>query len=188
MERPGELAGLFDTYWKLIYGLAIKTGLSDAEAQDVVQETILSVAKRMPGFKYDPAVGSFKSWLCVVTRRRIADHLRKCHRQLGRSGGQDPEEPGTALLERAPDPAGNELEAIWDEEWQKHLLATALARVKNQVDARHFQIYDCYVLKQWPVKDVARTFGVNPGQVYLIKHRLSTLVKAEIAKLEQAMP
>ena len=50
----------FDTYWRIIYGTAIKAGLSDAEAQDVVQETIIAVAKKMNEFKYDPAIGSFK--------------------------------------------------------------------------------------------------------------------------------
>src|SRR5205809_4936804 len=71
----------FDTYWKLVYGVAIKSGLNDAEAQDVVQETVLSVAKKMHAFKYDPAVGTFKSWLLLITRRRIADHLRKVYRE-----------------------------------------------------------------------------------------------------------
>src|SRR5436309_5543177 len=47
----------FDIYWKLIYGVARKAGLNDDEAQDVVQETMASVAKHMPTFKYDPAVG-----------------------------------------------------------------------------------------------------------------------------------
>src|SRR5687767_6840579 len=65
----------FDTYCRLIYRVAVKAGLTDAAAQDVVQESILSVAQRMPGFQYDPAVGSFKSWLMLVIRRRIADHL-----------------------------------------------------------------------------------------------------------------
>src|SRR5256885_17130220 len=53
----------FDTYWKLIYSAALQAGLTDAEAQDVVQDTVLSVAKKMPDFTYDPAVGSFKRWL-----------------------------------------------------------------------------------------------------------------------------
>ena len=44
----------FDTYGKLIYGLAVKSGFTDAEAQDILQETLLSVAKRMPNFQYDP--------------------------------------------------------------------------------------------------------------------------------------
>ena len=53
----------FDTYWNLIYGLALKSGLTEAEAQDAVQETLVAVARKMPGFNYDPAIGSFKSWL-----------------------------------------------------------------------------------------------------------------------------
>src|SRR5438034_1987480 len=52
----------FDTYWRLIYGLAVKSGLTNTEAEDVVQETLLAVAKEMPDFKYDPATGEFKSW------------------------------------------------------------------------------------------------------------------------------
>src|SRR2546425_8473448 len=51
----------FDTYWKLIYGVAIKSGLTHPEAQDVVQETVMSVCKNMPNFKADPAYGSFKA-------------------------------------------------------------------------------------------------------------------------------
>ena len=58
----------FDAYWKLIYSVALKAGLSDAEAQEVVQETVISVANKMPEFKADPAAGSFKSWLLTLTR------------------------------------------------------------------------------------------------------------------------
>src|SRR5207249_11589098 len=65
----------FDTYWKLIYSVAIKAGLSDSEAQDVVQETVLAVAKRVGEFKADPALGSFKGWLLRITQRRIADQF-----------------------------------------------------------------------------------------------------------------
>src|SRR5436189_3527810 len=67
----------FDTYGKLLYGLARKSGLSDAEAQDAVQETLMAVAKEMPDFKYDPARGSFKGWLLEITRRRIANQVRR---------------------------------------------------------------------------------------------------------------
>ena len=67
----------FDTYWRLIYGLAVKSGLTNTEAEDVVQETLLAVAKEMPDFKYDPARGSFKGWLLEITRRRIANQVRK---------------------------------------------------------------------------------------------------------------
>src|SRR2546421_7379071 len=67
----------FNTYWKLVYGVAMKSGLSESEAQEVVQETVISVAKKMRDFKYDPAVGSFKGWLLYLTRCRIVDQFRK---------------------------------------------------------------------------------------------------------------
>src|ERR1041384_4826456 len=67
----------FETYWKLIYATAIRAGLSDAEAQDVVQDTVVSVAKKMHDFKYDPALGSFKGWLRQLTRWRILNQLKK---------------------------------------------------------------------------------------------------------------
>jgi hypothetical protein len=53
----------FDTYWKLIYSTARKSGLTDEEAQEVVQETIITVAKKIDKLRYDPAIGSFKGWL-----------------------------------------------------------------------------------------------------------------------------
>src|SRR5882724_3887625 len=67
----------FDTYWKLIYSVAIQAGLSDAEAQDVVQDALLSVAKKIGEFKCDPAAGSFKVWLLKLTRWRILNQLKK---------------------------------------------------------------------------------------------------------------
>ena len=70
----------FDTYWKLIYGVAIKAGLSNVEAQEVVQETVIAVARKIHDFKTDPAFVSFKAWLLHLTRWRIADQFRKRQR------------------------------------------------------------------------------------------------------------
>jgi len=71
----------FDTYWKLLYSVARHMGLNESDAEDVVQETILMVAKQMPDFRYDPQLGSFKSWLMLIARRRVFAHLRKRGRQ-----------------------------------------------------------------------------------------------------------
>jgi RNA polymerase sigma-70 factor (ECF subfamily) len=71
----------FDTYWQLIYGVALKSGLTHTEAHEVVQEVVITVAKKMEGFKTDPDAGSFKSWLLTLTQWRIKDQLRKRARQ-----------------------------------------------------------------------------------------------------------
>src|SRR5512140_3209724 len=59
----------FETYWRLIYNVARKSGLRDSDAQDIVQETVIAVARNMPQFRYDAAKGSFKHWLLLITRR-----------------------------------------------------------------------------------------------------------------------
>ncbi|PYJ80684.1 MAG: hypothetical protein DME22_23560 [Verrucomicrobia bacterium] len=87
--------------------------------------------------------------------------------------------------EQIPDPAGFDLEAIWDEEWEKNLLTAALERIKRLVDPEQFQIFDLYCLEQWPAQKVARTLGVGVGRVYLAKHRVGRLLKKEAAKLER---
>src|SRR2546423_14882815 len=107
----------FDTYWKLIYSAARKSGLTDTEAQEVVQETVITVAKKIDKLKYDPAVGSFKGWLLQITRWRIADQFRKRDRgQASRRYSDDDRQ--TATIDRLPDPNVVDLDALWEKEWR----------------------------------------------------------------------
>ena len=189
----------FDSYWKLIYTIALKAGLSEAEAQDVVQETVISVAKKMPEFKCDPAVGSFKSWLLTVTRWRITDQLRKRAVAFHAASDQPPirdantlnrepqrdDHPRTATVERLPDPGGLALDTVWNEEWEKNLLDAATERVKLQVDPEQYQLFDFHVLKQWPARKVARKLGVTLSRVYFAKYKISRLLKKEVARLQK---
>jgi RNA polymerase sigma-70 factor (ECF subfamily) len=196
LEDRESWQDFFDTYWKLIYGTARKAGLTDAEAQDIVQETVISVSKNIEGFKYDPAVCSFKTWMLQLTRWRILNQLRRRKRDQGipTIGLADPDRPlpredaeSTATIERLPDPAGVDLEAVWDEEWNKNLLAAALERLKRKVDPEQLQVFDLYCLEQWPARKVARTLGIGIGRVYLAKHRVGRLLKKELQALQQTL-
>jgi RNA polymerase sigma factor (sigma-70 family) len=180
-EDRAKWQEFFDTYWRLIYGIARKSGLSDAEAQDVVQETVLSVARNIG--RYDKNAGSFKSWLMQLTRWRIVDQVRKrgpaAQRALSDTGR-------TGTIDRIPDPGARNLEALWDDEWRQSVFETALERVKRKVNAKHFQIFDCLVLKRWSATKTASTLGVNVAQIYLVKHRIAGLLKREVSELERA--
>jgi len=176
----------FDTYWRLIYSTAINAGLTDSEAQEVVQETILTVVRKIKGFRYDPSVGAFKGWLLTIVRWRIADQFRKRQRQLhSPARHQTNHLTGTATLERIPDPAPLKLDVLWEEEWQRAMFVAALSRVKLQANARHYQMFDLHAVKQWPIQKVAQTLGVTAGQVRLAKHRITVLIRREVARLEK---
>src|SRR6266567_1786107 len=105
-EDRGSWQDFFDTYWKLIYGMARKAGLSDAEAQDILQETVISVARKIEGFRYDPAVCSFKTWMLQLTRWRIINQLKKRQREEDQREHFPEHGDATPTLEQIPDPAG----------------------------------------------------------------------------------
>jgi len=177
----------FDTYWKLIYGVATKAGLSDAEAQDVVQETIVTIAKNLEQFKTKPAHGSFKGWLLHTTRWRIADQLRKRTLGQGHSGRQPKASSRTDTIERIPDPAGFNLEAIWDAEWEKNLVAVATQNVKCRVSPQEYQIFDLCELRKIPVKEVAAKLGLKVWKVYLARRKIAGLLRKEAKKLLESL-
>ena len=180
----GGWQDFFDTYWKLIYAVAIKAGLSDVEAQDVVQETVVAVAKQMRADGYDRTKCSFKTWLNTITRRRIIDHFRK------RSAPKVPLPQNADDTSRADslanlaDPASVDLDSVWDSEWQKNLLDAAIERVKLQVTPKQFQIFDLSVLRDISTAEVGKMLKVNAAQIYLARHRVGALVKKEVKRLE----
>jgi RNA polymerase sigma-70 factor (ECF subfamily) len=175
----------FDTYARLIYNTARRAGLNDAAAQDVVQETVLAVTKTMPGYEYDPAVCSFKGWLLFLTRRRIADHLRQRRREPSAAELAADDATTEEALENLPDEAALPSEANWDVAWERNLAEAAIERAKRQVSALQYQIFDAYVVKQWPAREVARALKVSKAQVYLAKHRVGGLIRKERERLEK---
>ena len=140
------------------------------------------MAKQLPGFRYEQEKGTFKGWLMQITRRRIADQLRRQYRQgeSGLSPRADGSEP------TAPAEVSNDWEAIWDAEWRSHLTAAATDRVKRRVVPLQFQIFELNVLHAWPARKVATALGVTLMQVYLAKHRVGAAFREELKSLEQA--
>lgn len=174
----------FDTYWRLIYGFALRRGLGHDEAQEVVQETVVAVAKSIGRFHYDPKVCAFKTWLLNLTRSKIANQFARRARHPAASG-DFPDSPGsTPLVHRIPDEQSGQWDAAWEEEWQKNLMESAIQRVKRRVSIEQYQMFDLFVLKQWPARDVARTLGVTIGHVYVAKHRVAKLIQKEVQALE----
>jgi RNA polymerase sigma-70 factor (ECF subfamily) len=174
--------GFFNTYWRLIYAVALRSGLTDAEAQEVVQETVICVAKNIQKFKRDRKLGSFKGWLRNLTHWRIADQLRKrttVHHDPSSFVSQC-----LPVLDDIPEQSSEAAASEWESEWQRNLLKAALERVRRHVKEEQFQIFDLYVLRQWPVERVTQALGVSTARVYLAKHRITRLIKKEVRRLE----
>jgi RNA polymerase sigma-70 factor (ECF subfamily) len=174
LRRPGNESWqeFFETYWKLIYRMARGSGLSDAEAQDVVQETMIGVSRSIPNFVYDPAKCSFKTWLCRLVHWRIVDQIRQ----------RENHEPLSSAEEVKED---EHFEQLWDRDWERNLMQAALDRVKMRANPQEYQIFSFCTLQNKGAAETARVLNLSRARVYLACHRMSREAKKEVARLRQ---
>jgi RNA polymerase sigma-70 factor (ECF subfamily) len=169
----------FSSYWKLIYHTALTSGLGDADAQEVVQETVIAVTKNIGNFDYDRSKGSFKGWLMKTTKWKIIDQFRKLQKKQARESCDDSEN-----IEQLADELPR-VDVYWEKNWKSELLEAALEKIRVEVNPLYFQVYDLLVAKDNKPKEVAQKLGIPTSQVYLAKHRITEALKKAVEEMNQ---
>src|SRR4051794_26432651 len=137
-----------ELYTPLVYGYARKQGLQDADAADLGQDVLGSVAGAVGRLEYDPAKGAFRNWLFTVVRHKLANWRAAQGNRLRGSG-----DSGTRrLLEQRPVPAGDERE--WEAQWQERLFAWACEQVRREVNETTWQAFWRTAMDGQPGKQV----------------------------------
>ena len=171
----------FALYHPLIYSVASKAGLPHDDAQDVVQETMLRMSKKLPQFNYDPGLGSFRGWLRTTTRWCIIEQFRR--RPRGEVVPMHVIEPFWNAETTPEDVVDKTFDAVWEREETQTLLRIATQRAKARVSDQHYQIYDCLVNKGWSASKTASTLGLNLPKIYLAKCRFLRVLRDELKKI-----
>jgi RNA polymerase sigma factor (sigma-70 family) len=193
VRRWDDAAGwteFYALYRTLIYGLARRSGLSHADAEEVTQDVFRRVAETIHAFESDPARGSFRGWLMNLTRWRVANKFARRPPDEKKGSAAPAVWPATAgaataTVERIADPA--RVDEGWDLEWRRHLLEAATTRLSRRVKARHYQAFDLYVRQQVPAAQVAASVGMSAAAVYLVSHRITLQLKREVTLLRQQL-
>jgi RNA polymerase sigma factor (sigma-70 family) len=168
-----------EIYAPLIRRLAAHQGLQDADAEDLVQETLQAVARAIPRYDLDPARGSFRGWLFRIARNLMIDFLAGQRRHPRGSGDSDVAE----LLAEQPAPAGRE-SALFDEEYRRRLFDWAAERVRDQVRAPTWDAFWRTAVEGQEAQAVARALGMSPGAVYVAKNRVMARLRRDIERLQ----
>ena len=198
--RPSLVAGLqsgdedrwqefFRRYGPVIRGFALKAGLTETEADEVVQETCIGVSRNVAEYRYDPKRCRFKTWLLNLASWRVKNQYEKRRRWEARRPRtpEDEEWELSSALENNyfQHASSNDLEALWESEWRSQMLSNALTSVRSDFSPTQFQIFDLSAIKGWAAGDVARSLGVSLMSVYLAKHRVAAALKREVQRLER---
>ncbi len=162
-----------------------------SDAEDLVQETLISFLRALPNFRGD---AGFETYLFTILRRKIIDagrgrgvHVCLLQDVLNSRRADDSNASDARMA--APDPT-----ASWyarrDEqrEQRKRALAAALREVvdhyKQSGNFRDLQVVEMIFYSQLRNKDIAEIAGTSHNHVALLKHRclarLQELVGADV--------
>lgn len=179
LENQPAWERYYDLYAAYIYAMARGRGLQNADANDIVQHVILDTGQKLAQGLYDPAKGKFRSWLKVCTQNRIKDMQRQhIRRETHERQGLDFSDEHTEWILRQADPSADELDALAETEWRELVTRLALEKLREQVSDKHFEIFHAYVIDEWPVEHVVKTFSVSRDLVYQTKKRIGALYLA----------
>lgn len=157
-------------YTPVVYGYGRRRGLQDADAADLAQEVMRAVAVSAGRFHYDPAHGSFRSWLFTVAHHKLHDLLARQRRQAQGTG----DTAAQALLEEQPAPADAD---VWDEECQRRLFHWAADQVRGGFQDSTWQAFWQTAVEGKSGKEAAAALGMSVAAVYLAKGRVMARLK-----------
>ncbi|MFK8111042.1 MAG: RNA polymerase sigma factor [Rubripirellula sp.] len=164
-------AEFLEIYEPLLFRLASRWGLQAADAQEVVQETLLGVSKSIQSFGPVERKGAFRSWLATITRNKLVDHLSKRSRQEQGSGDTDVHH---WLCEQAGETSSV---SLWDIQQKQQVYRWAAEKVSSQVSETTWQAFERTAVDGEPVKQVADELGIREGMVYVARSRVMTRLR-----------
>ncbi len=137
---------LFDYYAPRLKALLLRSSMSDAQADDILQDVMLTIWRK--AHLYDPAKASASAWIYRVARNRMIDIIRKEQRAIPSELYETDTEPGTQ-----PDDLGQTQESA--------LLREALGRLP---EAQRVMIERVY-LGELTHREVTEATGLPIGTI-----------------------
>ncbi len=158
-------------YAPLIRRAARRAGLQEADADDLTQDVLRSVAGAVGGLDVRP--GAFRRWLYTVVRNRVTDFYKSARRR-DRGAGD------TAALERLAEVPAPLDEADWDREYERQVLAWAADRVRGEFQPSTWRAFWLTAVDGRPGPDAAKELGLSLGAVHVARSRVLARLRAVV--------
>jgi RNA polymerase sigma factor (sigma-70 family) len=163
-------------YEPLVYQLARRKGLQDADARDLCQDVLLAVARAADRWDPDPSKGSFRAWLSRVARNLLINFLTRR------------EQPGTGrtsiveLLDAQtkPDPTATHLFEI---EYRRRLFQWAAEKIEQEFTPDTWQAFRRTAVSGETPANVAQHLGMSVGAVYIARSRVMARIRKQVEQL-----
>lgn len=162
---------LLELYTPLIRVWMRRYSSSQQDADDVVQEVLSVVIRKLPAFERQ-RTGSFRSWLRSITVNCLRDSWRANKFRPSATGGSDFRQ----ILDQMEDPQ-SQLSQVWNKEHDQHVLRTLLDQVRPSLAEETWQAFKRVSVDGETAADVAEALGMTVNSVYIAKSRVMSRIR-----------
>ena len=165
-----------DRYRPIIIGVCRRLGLSDSEADDMAQETLLQFLRDYRADRYSRDRGRLRSWVVGIARHRVIDYQR--------SRGRRKEKVGHSSAMEVLDEGA--LEEIWNQEQERSILRMSIEELRRttRTTEKSIRAFEMIVFDRRSVEAVAEALELKPHDVYVAKSRVTTKLREIVERLK----
>lgn len=170
---------LVDLYTPMIRGWLKRHSGLDQDADDVIQDVLAVVVRRIPEFHREPRVGAFRAWLKAITVNCLRDtwKSRRKHRPNAAADNQMAE-----LVQQLEDPHSG-LSKMWDQEHDRHVTQRLLEMIRPEFTEKTWLAFQRFALQNEPAESVAADLQITVNAVFIAKSRVLSALRREGAGL-----
>ncbi len=165
----------FSRYGPAIYRVARLRGLSDEDADDIVQQVMVAISSHIGDFRYDRDRGRFRHWVRTITENKIRQNARRAALPVAS------EADVSVCADDVPS-----LEDIWEREWQLQDILWCLDQASDDISPRRMEAFRMYAIDGVPAGEVAKQLNMSVGHVYVVRHLVLNMIRRRINKLDEA--
>lgn len=161
-------------YGPLVYGFGLRRGVPMDQADDFTQEVMLRVTKSIGRLDYDPALGTFRSWLFQIARHVLLNRLRHAGRRPVLEGGSEWMRSAERGLGAG---AEEQMRLEWEREYRRQIFARAAERVEAASDPGMWAAFWRTAVLEEDPSIVAADLGIEVGTLYVRRSRMLARVR-----------
>lgn len=174
-ENDAGWSAFYRSYAPAIFRVARRRGVPVPEAEDIVQQVMLTLSHHLQTFEYQRDRGRFRTWVQRVTETKMIDAARR-RRASAR--------PALSLThDNADCLADHSLQEAWEREWKLQDILHCLRECQRNIAPRTLEAFELYVIEGRSAQEVAERLDMTANQVHVIRHQIIARLRDRLEEL-----
>ena len=162
-----------EIYHPVIYRLACRRGMQDADAEDLVQQVMVAIAGAISRFEPETARARFRTWLHRIATNLIINALSRRAPDRG-SGNTEIHRILDQAVQEGPDSVELRRES------RRAIFRWAARQIQDEYQVDTWQAFWLTAVEEREIDEVARLLGRNPGSIYAARSRIMRRLKQKV--------